>query len=308
MKNILVVYFSQTGQAKQAIDSVLKPIQHSEKCSVDYLLIKPKKPFPYPWTYSEFFDAFPETVQGVPCELEPISINKEKEYDLIFIGYQPWFLNICVPIHSFLKTEEAKKLLLHKPVVTIINCRNMWLGAQESMKQNLNSLRAKLVGNIVFADHSSNIVSLVTVLAFVLKGVKENYLGIFPKYGINHQDLNNGEVFGQTILNSLLNHNYNYLQQELNKQGAVTVKGNLLLMEGRGRALFPLYAKFISSKGRSGSKERRIRVKIFGVILPTAILLLSPIITILSRLLPLLARKKFSKIMDYYLQNELKET
>lgn len=307
MKNILVVYFSQTGQAKQAIDSVLKPIQHSEKCSVDYLLIKPKKPFPYPWSYSEFFDAFPETVQGVPCELEPINLNKEKEYDLIFIGYQPWFLNICVPIHSFLKSEEAKKLLQHKPVITIINCRNMWLGAQESMKKNLISLNAKLVGNIVFADHSSNLVSLVTVLAFVLKGVKENFLGVFPKYGINQQDLKNGEVFGETVLNSLLFNNYSSLQQELNSQGAVTVKGNLLLMEGRGRALFPLYAKFISSKGQSGSKERRFRVKIFGIVLPTAILILSPIITILSRLIPFLAKKKFSKTIAYYRQNELRD-
>lgn len=308
MKHVLVVYFSQTGQAKQAIDSVLKPIINSEKCSVDYLLVKPKKTFPYPWSYSEFFDAFPETVQGTPCELEPVSINTEKEYDLIVIGYQPWFLNICIPIHSFLKSEIAKKLFHQKPVITIINCRNMWLGAQESMKKNLISLNAKLVGNIVFADHSSNLVSLVTVLAFVLKGVKENFLGLFPKYGINQEDLKNGELFGKEVLNSLLMNNYLSLQNDLNKLGAVTVKGNLLLMEGRGRALFPLYAKFITNKGQSGSKERRFRVKVFGIVLPTAILILSPIITILSRLIPLLAKKKFSKTIAYYMQNELKES
>ena len=45
MKRVLVVYFSQTGQAKQAIDSVLKPIEEDINYTLDYLLIKPKKIF-----------------------------------------------------------------------------------------------------------------------------------------------------------------------------------------------------------------------------------------------------------------------
>jgi hypothetical protein len=307
MKNVLIIYFSQTGQGKKAIDAVLKPILQSQDYRIEYALIKPKQTYPYPWSYSQFFDAFPETVNGVPCELEPTNLNTDISYDLIIIGYQPWFLNICIPIHSYLQSEQAKKIFHNKPVITIINCRNMWLGAQESMKKNLLQLNAKLVGNIVFADHSSNLVSLVTVLAFVLKGVKENFLGIFPKYGINDEDIERGEKYGNSIKQCLDANNYSDLQKNLNNQGAVIVKGNLLLMEGRGRALFPLYAKFISSKGRSGSKERLFRVKIFGIVLPTAILILSPIITILSRLIPILARKKFSKAISYYCQNDLKE-
>jgi hypothetical protein len=79
-------------------------------------------------------------------------------------------------------------------------------------------------------------------------------------------------------------------------------------MEGRGRALFPLYANYISKKGTQGSEQRRTRVRIFGIVLPTGILLLSPIITILSRLAPLLAKKKFDKEIAYYAQNTLRES
>jgi hypothetical protein len=78
-------------------------------------------------------------------------------------------------------------------------------------------------------------------------------------------------------------------------------------MEGRGRALFPLYANYISKKGTQGSEQRKLRVRIFGIVLPTAILLLSPIITILSRLAPLLAKTKFDKEIAYYSQNTLRE-
>ncbi|MES2761832.1 MAG: hypothetical protein V4677_06485 [Bacteroidota bacterium] len=307
MKKVLVVYYSQTGQAKQALDSVLNPFEESTHYKVDYLLIKPKKAFPYPWSYTQFFDVFPETVHGVACELEPLQIDVSVNYDLVFIAYQPWFLSICVPINSFLQSAEAQQLLAGKPVVTIINCRNMWLGAQEKMKKQLLNLKANLIGNITFVDRSANLVSLVTVLAFVLKGKKENFMGIFPKYGVTDKDLIHAPVFGKIIIDHLEKNDLQRIQPELNQQGALDIRGNLLLMEGRGRALFPLYANYISKKGTQGSEQRQTRVRIFGIVLPAAILILSPIITILSRLAPLLAKKKFAKEIAYYAQNTLRD-
>ena len=305
MKKILVVYFTQTGQAKQALDATLIPFEEN-KNQIDYLLIQPKKEFPYPWSYTQFFDVFPETVHGIPCELKSINIDTSVNYDLVVIAYQPWFLSVCVPINSFLQTPQAKLLLANRPVITIINCRNMWLGAQEKMKKCLLNVNANLVGNITFVDRSSNLISLVTVLAFVLKGTREGFMGIFPKYGVNDKDLNHAPIFGKIILDNLEKNKLSNIQPQLNQQGALNIKGNLLLMEGRGRALFPLYANYISKKGTQGSEQRRTRVRIFGIVLPTAILLLSPIITILSRLAPLLAKRKFVKEIDYYSQNSLR--
>jgi hypothetical protein len=307
MKRALVIYFSQTGQAKQALDSVLKPFEKNANYHLDYLLIKPKKAFPFPWSYTQFFDNFPETVNGIPCELEPINIDVSIDYDLVFIGYQPWFLSVCIPINSFLKSTEAKQLLANKPVITLINCRNMWLGAQEKMKKQLLQLKANLVGNITFVDKSANLISLVTVLAFVLNGTKENFMGIFPKYGVSEKDLLKGPLFGEIILENLEKNQLKNIQPKLNKSGAINIKGNLLLMEGRGKAIFPLYANYISKKGTQGTEERKTRVRIFGIVLPVAILLLSPFITLLSRLAPLLAKKKLEKEINYYSQNKLRE-
>ena len=306
MKKILVIYFSQTGQAKQALDATLKPFLENSEYQIDYHLIKTKKTFPYPWSYMQFFDAFPETVRGVPCEIEPLQIDTSINYDLVVIAYQPWFLSICVPINSFLQTEQAKFLLANKPVITLINCRNMWLGAQEKMKKQLLNLKANLVGNITFVDRSANLVSLVTVFAYVLGGTKENFMGIFPKYGVTEKDLIKAPEFGVCIKSHLENNKLPQLQVELNKIGALDIRGNLLLMEGRGKALFPLYANYISKKGTQGSERRQTRVRIFGIVLPTAILFLSPIITVLSRLAPILAKKKFDKEIAYYSQNSLR--
>ncbi len=306
LKKILVIYYTQTGQAKLALDAVLKPFIGNNEYSIHYELIKPKTQLPYPWKYSEFFDVFPENVQGVPFELEPLTFDPNENFDLVIIGYQPWFLSICRPVNSFLLSDEAKKLLNNKPVITVINCRNMWLGAQEKMKQRLLDVKAKLVGNITFVDKSSNLTSLVTVLAFELKGIKQNYMGIFPRYGVSDKDLEAAPELGKLIETSFKQNNFEKLQELIVMKDFVTVKSNLLLMEGRGRALFPLYANYVSKKGTASSAERRGRVRIFGIVLPTAILILSPIITIVSRLAPLLAGRKFKKEIAYYKQNNLR--
>ncbi len=306
MKKVLVVYYTQTGQLNKAVRATLASLENQADIHIHYEQIRPVHAYPYPWSYMEFFDVFPETVHGVACELQPFSIPDEN-YDLIILAYQPWYLSICIPINSFLQTEQAKKLFAGKPVVTILSCRNMWLNSQEKMKIQLRKLRANLVGNIAYVDQSANLISLITVLAYVLGGVKDKFLKIFPKYGVSDEYLRaHAPEFGSAIHNHLMVNEYTGLQKELVALGAVTIKSNLLLLEGRGKALFPLYANYISKKGRAGSNERRNRVRIFGIVLPTAILILSPIITVISRLAPLLFPSKIKKEKAYFSQNSLR--
>ena len=78
-------------------------------------------------------------------------------------------------------------------------------------------------------------------------------------------------------------------------------------MEGRAKFLFPIYANYISKKGTQGSEQRKTRVRIFGIVLPTVILLASPIINIISRLVPIIAKKKFDKEIAYFSQNTLRD-
>jgi hypothetical protein len=306
MKNVLVIYFTQTGQLSSAVKATMQPFEKDPGVKVHYEQLKPKKIFPYPWSYMEFFDVFPETVHGVPCELEAFSFDPDLNYDLVVLAYQPWFLSVCVPVNSFLLSPEAKKVLAGKPVVTVIACRNMWLSAQEKMKKRLLELNASLVGNIAFVDKSANLVSLVTVLAFVLGGVKDRFLGIFPKYGIKEDDLMIAPSFGSLVLDALRSGNYSTLQEQLVTAGALKVKPNLMLLEGRGKVLFPLYANYISRKGTAGSRDRRSRVRIFGIVLPIGILILSPLITLISRLAPLIAPSKIRKEITYFSQNKLR--
>ncbi len=301
MKKVLVIYYTQSGQLNQAVRATLKNFESDSDVTVHYEELKPVSPFPFPWSYMQFFDTFPETVKGISCGLQPFRFNAGENYDLIILAYQPWFLSVSIPMNSFLQTDEASQLLKNKNVVTIIACRNMWLNAQEKMKIQLKNLGANLRGNITYVDRAPNLISLITVLAFALGGVKDKFMGIFPKYGVSDEELiHTAHQHGHIVLNHLHRNEFVSLQKELIASGAVTIKPNLMLMEGRGKILFPLYADFILKKGKAGKKERRNRVRIFGIVLPLLILILSPFITLVSRLMPLIKKSETRRLMEYH--------
>ncbi|PCJ83281.1 MAG: dialkylresorcinol condensing enzyme DarA [Flavobacteriales bacterium] len=296
---ILVIYYSQTGQLTQIVKSVLTPLEENLDISVHYEEIKLKKPFPFPWTAVDFFDAMPESVMEIPSELEPFKFNTAENYDLIVLGYQPWYLSPSIPMSSFLQSPAAK-VLEGKPVITILGCRNMWLMAQEKMKKRLVAAGGKLVGNITLVDKSSNLKSVFTILRWLLKGEKGSA-------GVSEEDIRGARTFGEIILQKLKAGDFNLLQRELNEKGAVKIKPNLLVLEKRGNKAFNVWAKFIAAKGEAGSTKRKFRVKLLLVCLPTALFLLSPVTALFSYLTLLVKRRMLEKEMKYFSFNTLAE-
>src|SRR5690606_41012588 len=122
------LYYTQSGQLLDILQSVATPLI-SAGHTVHFEEIQPAEKFPFPWSAYQFFNAFPETFLQQPYPLKSISQKASNGYDLVILGYQPWFLTPSRPTSSFLQSEEAKRILEGKPVITVLGCRNMWLGA-----------------------------------------------------------------------------------------------------------------------------------------------------------------------------------
>ena len=149
VKRVLVVYYSQTGQLEDIVNSICAPLKADGDVEVIYEKIRPKTPFPFPWTSDEFFQAMPESVKGIPCELEPLTLKSDEQFDLIIAAWQPWYLYPSIPTHALFQHETIRKLMNGKPVITVIGSRNMWVMAQEVIKKYIVSANARLVGNIM---------------------------------------------------------------------------------------------------------------------------------------------------------------
>lgn len=305
MKKILVVYFSQSGQQMRILQSLAKPFLEAGHAVV-FEELKPVDRFPFPWSAYEFFNAFPETFTQQPIALQPINVPAGQEFDLVILGYQPWFLTPSRPISSFLQSSDGKRILAGKNVVTVLGCRNMWLGAQEKVKRRLLEANARLVGHMALVDRSGNLTSLITILRWMFTG-KKNPFWFFPPAGVSEDDIQHAQVFGNLIKAALEQDNFDRLQDTLNNEGAIEVKPNLVLMEKRGQKAFSVWAKFVAMGGAVHSTGRKLRVYIFMYLLPTAIFILSPLLWLLSKILLIVKRKQLDLEVSYYKQNSLRK-
>ncbi|MCK0130949.1 dialkylresorcinol condensing enzyme DarA [Flavobacteriaceae bacterium F08102] len=301
MKSILVIYFTQSGQLLDIARNVVASLESSSEVQVDYHEIQPVEPFDFPWKNEDFYNAFPESFLQIPCELKPPDPGVlEKDYDLIIMAYQVWYLTPSIPINSFLISDAAKKILAGKPVVTLIACRNMWIQAQEKMKQLLANVDANLVGNIALVDRHINNISVITIAQWMLSGKKTRYLGIFPKPGVADRDIDNAVRFGPPILASLLQNDYRNLQDKLLALDAVKVSPYLALTDERGNILFGKWANFIIKKGDKHSAKRKKWIKVFKIYLLFAIWVIAPIVFIVFLLTYLPSIGKIRKDKKYY--------
>lgn len=293
---ILALYSTQSGQLRDILNNIVKDIQG--EAEIDFAEIKLVKPFPFPWTSATFFDAMPECVLQIPSEIHPMPELKNKDYDLVIFGYQPWFLSPSNPANSFLKSEWAQ-VLKGKPVLTVIGCRNMWLNAQEKVKAELETLGANHVGNIVLEDHHGNLVSLLTIIRWMFKGQKAAS-GRLPAAGVADQDIRGAQKYGMPVLQHLKQNKINNLQQDLLQLGAINLRPNLIVLEKRGVSQFPKWAKRARAKGGPGSPERRPVIKTFQNILMVAIFVLSPITSLIAKIQTAINKKQLLKEVEYF--------
>jgi hypothetical protein len=306
MKKILVLYFSQSGQQKAILESFIKPFKDPGSVyEIHFEELTLVDNFPFPWSGYDFFNAFPETFTQQPCALKPLSAKAFDEFDLVVIGYQPWFLTPSRPVSSFLQSDDAKRILKGKPVVTILGCRNMWLGAQEKVKQRLHEDGATLIGHIALVDRSGNLTSLITILRWMFTGRKDPFW-FFPPAGVSLHDIEHAAVFGSLVKEATGKNDYTGIQKSLNENGAIFIKPNLVLLENRGQKAFSIWAKFVAAGGPLHSTGRKVRVYVFMYLLPTAIFILTPLLWILSNVMLLVKRKHLTAEVEYYKQNSLR--
>ncbi|PTT22453.1 dialkylresorcinol condensing enzyme DarA [Chryseobacterium sp. HMWF028] len=280
-KNILVIYYSQTGQLEDIVRNIAKPFEaQKEVYDITYYNIQLKEDFPFPWPGDVFFNTFPESYLQIPKEILPPSEEiLNKKYDLILFGYQVWYLTPSIPIISFLKSEYAERILKDTPVVTISGTRNMWMLSQEKLKVYLRDLHAKLVGNIALVDRHDNYTSVLTILRWLTTGQKEKS-GMLPAAGVSDEEITGSVKYGEIIERYFKNNDLNNLQPELVKNGAIEIRAFLVRVEKVGNKIFTVWSNLIIKK----KEKRPLLIKFFKVYLMAAIWIISPVVLVLHLL------------------------
>jgi hypothetical protein len=303
MKRILVIYYSQTGQLKKIVDSILGPV--ASEVELVFEELRPIPAFPFPWNGMPFFQAFPESVREIPCKLEDLKCDPGADYDLVVLAYPVWYLSPAIPVSAFLQLPEAGRILKGKPVITILGIRNMWIMAQERVKERIRSAGGNLVGNIVLSDPAPNLVSVITIVRWMMNGDKGSFrkFGLqFPPAGVPEHKIAVASRFGEILLKNLNRSDLRSLQEELVAAGAVPVDPVLYNIETRGKMMFGIWAGIILKKGGYNAPGREGRLRLFKYYLFTVIYLVSPVVSTIFRLIyklnPIAGRRLVDKFSN----------
>ncbi|MDR0477578.1 MAG: dialkylresorcinol condensing enzyme, partial [Desulfobulbaceae bacterium] len=199
MKKVQVIYYSQSGQLRSVITSFCAPLAANGQVELIWTPIEPVTAFPYPWRFYDFFDTMAEAVLDRGCAIKPVVV--EADANLVILGYTVWFLAPSLPVAAFLNSPEAKALA-GKPVVTLIACRDMWLMAQELVKEKLAALTARHLDNVALTDQGKSLHSFVTTPRWLLTGKKDAFW-FFPPAGVAAEEITAAARFGARLAAAL---------------------------------------------------------------------------------------------------------
>ncbi len=297
MKKVLVLYYSQSGQLRNVIESFTSNLPDDD-IKVDIREIEPLVSYPYPWGFYEFFDEFPDAAHMKGCEDKEIE-NLDDDYDLIILGYTIWFLAPSSPIVGFMKSDQAKKIFKNKPVITLIACRDMWVMAQEKVKGLLKNVEARLVDNVALTDQGKGIYSFATTPRWLLSGKKDAFW-FFPPAGILESDIKNASRFGKRLNKALKEDREKSMTPLLSNLGAVNVNGKLIASEIIATRSFYIWGKIINFCGRKKSFSRKIAITVYAVFLALMVFTLVPINLIVRGLLNYFRKDKIIALEKKY--------
>lgn len=288
MSRVLVVYHTQSGQLEQCVRTIAAPLAEAGH-TVEYLRLEPATPYPYPWPFFAFLDAFPEAVYLDPPPLQPWS-TAASGYDLVVLAYSPWFLSPAPPATAFLQSDAGRALLRGTPVVTVTANRGMWVQAQEQVKSLLATAGARLGDHIALVD-PHRLSSFITTPRWLLTGRKAPFWGL-PRAGVPDADIAAGARFGRALVQALADGRLDGTGPVLTGLGAARVDPALANSEKLGRRSFRAWGKLVRSCGGPGAWSRKPVLAAYVVFLLLLIVTVVPLSLLIRSLLKPLLRAR----------------
>jgi len=296
MSKVLVVHYTQSGQLERAARALVAPLQAAGH-AVDFLALEPQRPYPFPWSFWSFLDAFPESVHLDPPPLRPWTTPAPR-YDLVLLCWSPWFLSPAPPTTAFLQSERGRALLQDTPVVTLTANRGMWVLAQEQVRALLAAAGARHCDHVALVD-PHKLSSFVTTPRWMLTGRREPFWGL-PRAGVPEADIAGAARFGRALVRALADGTLDGRRPVLTGLGAASVDPALLASEKIGRRSFRVWGKLVRAAGRPGAPMRRPVLALYVLFLVTMIVTVVPVSLLIRTLLkPLLRARLAAQAASY---------
>lgn len=90
--------------------------------------------FPMRRVWPDMLSVLPAQLRRATAQIRIPEAVSDGDYDLVCIGSPTWWRATSMPMRSFLKSDEARRLLSGTPFVTFVVCRRYW-------RENIRTVR-----------------------------------------------------------------------------------------------------------------------------------------------------------------------
>lgn len=183
---VLFVYYTHTEQAQRVCD-VMMEVLTSRGFGVTHAPIEFTDPrylerfsvFPFPHVYRDLLGMAPPQLRRKTGQIRIPDAAKEGDYDLIVFGSPTWFFTTNMPLRSYLKSEEARKVINEKPFAAYVVCRRYWSVNLKEVKKLATAQGGTFVDGIKFQYKGGQVRSLLSLISYLGKGeMRARYLGV----------------------------------------------------------------------------------------------------------------------------------
>ena len=209
---VLLLYYTYTGQSFRVLEAAGEvfrergcEVQKAQIEFTDQRYAERFSRFPMRRVWPDMLSVLPAQKRGVTGDIRTPDTVRNGDYDLICIGSPTWWQTVSMPMRSFLKSDEARKLLAHKPFAVFVVCRQYW-------KENLTAVRelaerqgGRYVDGIHFTYPGDPLRSMLSLTSYLGSGeYRDRYLGVrIPSTNVQPEQLEQARKFAVALADRL---------------------------------------------------------------------------------------------------------
>jgi hypothetical protein len=132
-------------------------------------------------------------------------VAREGDYDLVYFGSPPWWFRTNLPLRSYLKSDEAGKVLAGKPFAAYVVCRRYWSINLKEVRKLGTAQGGRYLDGTRFQFAGGQIRSFLSLISYYGKGeMRERYLGVkIPPTNLKPDFLGQAQAFANKLADSL---------------------------------------------------------------------------------------------------------
>jgi menaquinone-dependent protoporphyrinogen IX oxidase len=214
LPRVLLLYYTYTGQSLRVLEAAGEvfrergcEVQNAAIEFTDQRYAERFSRFPMRHVWPDMLSVLPAQKRGATGDIRTPDTVRNGDYDLICIGSPTWWQTVSMPMRSFLKSDEARKLLADKSFAVFVVCRQYWKENLTAVRELAEQQGGRYVDEIHFTYPGDPLRSMLSLTSYLGSGeYRDRYLGVrIPSTNVQPEQLEQTRKFATALADRLFN-------------------------------------------------------------------------------------------------------